>query len=96
MSVTYKLENALVLTQFWYDYFWFNLTGIKYNYRVWNLTLRVCRFQVGKSNKVKGADYALENIHNLKEALPELWESERKTSEVGYSAKIAVETSVTA
>jgi len=51
---------------------------------------------VGTSNKVKGADYALESIHNMKEALPELWESDMKSSDVGYSGKVAVETSVTA
>ncbi|CAG7891098.1 unnamed protein product [Brassica rapa] len=51
---------------------------------------------VGSPNKVKGADYALENIHNIKEALPELWESDRKSSDVGYSGKVAVETSVRA
>nr|AAM65114.1 unknown [Arabidopsis thaliana] len=51
---------------------------------------------VGKSTKVKGADYALENIHNMKEAIPELWESDRKSSDVGYSGKVAVETSVRA
>ncbi|GLT79193.1 hypothetical protein SLA2020_506890 [Shorea laevis] len=50
---------------------------------------------VGKSQKVKGADYALESIHNIKEALPELWEADRK-SEVGYSGQVPVETSVTA
>ncbi|KAF3540274.1 hypothetical protein F2Q69_00018271, partial [Brassica cretica] len=51
---------------------------------------------VGSPNKVKGADCALENIHNMKEALPELWESDRKSSDVGYSGKVAVETSVRA
>ncbi|GAA0157963.1 hypothetical protein LIER_38555 [Lithospermum erythrorhizon] len=30
---------------------------------------------VGTSQRVEGADYALENIHNIKEAFPELWES---------------------
>lgn len=50
---------------------------------------------VGTSNRPKGADYALENIHNLREAIPELWEFEVK-SEVGYSDKVAVETTVTA
>ncbi|KAL2481555.1 Haloacid dehalogenase-like hydrolase (HAD) superfamily protein [Abeliophyllum distichum] len=49
---------------------------------------------VGKSQRVKGADYALESIHNLKEALPELWETD-KVAEVNYSG-VAVETSVTA
>lgn len=51
--------------------------------------------QVGTSQRVKGADYALESIHNLREAIPELWEADRK-SKVGYSGKVAVETSVTA
>ncbi|VVA28701.1 PREDICTED: C24B11 05 [Prunus dulcis] len=50
---------------------------------------------IGTSQRVKGADYALESIHNLREALPELWEVEMK-SEVRYSGKVAVETSVTA
>lgn len=50
---------------------------------------------VGKSQRVKGADYALESIHNIREAIPELWEADMK-SEVGYSGKVAVETSVTA
>uniref|UniRef100_A0A5B6Z5K3 Pyridoxal phosphatase n=1 Tax=Davidia involucrata TaxID=16924 RepID=A0A5B6Z5K3_DAVIN len=50
---------------------------------------------VGSSQRTKGADYALESIHNIKEALPELWEAD-KISEVVYSGKGAVETSVTA
>ncbi|EXC14782.1 hypothetical protein L484_009436 [Morus notabilis] len=51
---------------------------------------------VGTSQRIKGADYALESIHNIREALPELWNVENK-SEVGYSGKVAVEiTSVTA
>ncbi|KAI3435356.1 uncharacterized protein J3R85_006295 [Psidium guajava] len=50
---------------------------------------------VGTSQRCKGADYALESIHNLREALPELWEADLK-SEVGYSGKVPVETSVTA
>ncbi|KAL2250506.1 UNVERIFIED_CONTAM: hypothetical protein Sindi_2172900 [Sesamum indicum] len=49
---------------------------------------------VGKSQRVKGADYALESIHNLREAIPQLWEAD-KLAEVNYSA-VAVETSVTA
>lgn len=48
---------------------------------------------VGYSQRVKGADYALESIHNLREALPELWEADIK-SEVGYN--VTVETPVTA
>lgn len=51
---------------------------------------------MGTSQRTKGADYALESIHNIKEALPELWISVKKSSEVGYSGKVAVETSVTA
>ncbi|KDP35647.1 hypothetical protein JCGZ_09085 [Jatropha curcas] len=50
---------------------------------------------VGTSQRVKGADYALESIHNLREAVPELWEVEIK-SEVGYQEKLARETPVTA
>ncbi|KAG2289754.1 hypothetical protein Bca52824_049358 [Brassica carinata] len=51
---------------------------------------------VGTSQRVKFADYAVENIHNLKEALPELWESEAKPNKVRYSGKLAVETPVIA
>lgn len=32
--------------------------------------------QVGSSELVAGADHALGSIHNIKEALPELWEDE--------------------
>lgn len=51
--------------------------------------------QVGTSQRVKGADYALESIHNIREAIPELCEADMK-SEVVYSGNVAVETSVTA
>ncbi|XP_010558332.1 PREDICTED: uncharacterized protein LOC104827021 [Tarenaya hassleriana] len=51
---------------------------------------------VGTSQRVKGADYALESIHNMKEALPELWDSDMKSPEIGYSGKVAVEASVSA
>lgn len=50
---------------------------------------------IGTSQRVKGADYALESIHNLREGIPELWNVEIK-SEMGYAGKVAVETSVTA
>ncbi|KAH6824829.1 Haloacid dehalogenase-like hydrolase superfamily protein [Perilla frutescens var. hirtella] len=50
---------------------------------------------VGKSQRVKGADYALESIHNLREAIPELWEAE-KPAEASYTTGVAVETSVIA
>ncbi|KAI8556650.1 hypothetical protein RHMOL_Rhmol05G0270500 [Rhododendron molle] len=42
---------------------------------------------VGTSHRVKGADYALESIHNIREALPELWEVDKKT-EVGTSHRV--------
>ncbi|XAR68936.1 Pyridoxal phosphatase [Bertholletia excelsa] len=51
---------------------------------------------VGTSHRVKGADYALESIHNIREALPELWDAADKLSEVTYSGKVTVETPVTA
>ncbi|CAK9185319.1 unnamed protein product [Ilex paraguariensis] len=58
---------------------------------------RVCldTVLIGTSHRTKGADYALESIHNIREALPELWETD-KISEVSYSGKVPVETSVTA
>ncbi|OMO62036.1 hypothetical protein CCACVL1_23066 [Corchorus capsularis] len=52
---------------------------------------------VGTSHRTNGADYALESIHNIKEALPELWEAANKKSEgVMYSKKVAIQTSVMA
>ncbi|KAK8596306.1 hypothetical protein V6N12_064810 [Hibiscus sabdariffa] len=53
---------------------------------------------VGTSHRTNGADYALESIHNIKEALPELWESDTKKAEVAvaYSGKLAIQTSVMA
>ncbi|CAH2069418.1 unnamed protein product [Thlaspi arvense] len=53
---------------------------------------------VGKSEKVKGSDYALKSIHNMKDAFPELWsESNNKESErIGYTAQISIETYVQA
>lgn len=50
---------------------------------------------VGKSQRVKGADYVLESIHNLREAIPELWKAD-KSAEANYSGGITVEASVTA
>ncbi|CAN6692742.1 unnamed protein product [Malus baccata var. baccata] len=47
---------------------------------------------VGTSHRTKGADYALESIHNMKEALPELWEITTKQSEnVQTTREIAIE-----
>ncbi|MBA0849678.1 hypothetical protein Goshw_019134 [Gossypium schwendimanii] len=50
---------------------------------------------VGTSQRPKGADYALESIHNIKQALPELWETDVK-SDVSYAGQVAVETPVIA
>uniref|UniRef100_A0A2P2P7S6 Uncharacterized protein n=1 Tax=Rhizophora mucronata TaxID=61149 RepID=A0A2P2P7S6_RHIMU len=50
---------------------------------------------VGTSHRVKGADYALESLHNLRQAIPELWEAEIK-SDVGYAEVVAAQTPVTA
>lgn len=53
---------------------------------------------VGTSHRSKGADYALESLHNIREALPELWaDAEKRTAAVQYhSGKVAMETSVSA
>uniref|UniRef100_A0A804JNY3 Uncharacterized protein n=1 Tax=Musa acuminata subsp. malaccensis TaxID=214687 RepID=A0A804JNY3_MUSAM len=51
---------------------------------------------VGTRHRVKGADHALESIHNMREALPELWEEAEKSDSIRYSGKVAMETSVTA
>lgn len=39
-------------------------------------------------------DYALESIHNIREALPELWEVDEKMKNRRLSGKIALETSI--
>ncbi|CAL9097295.1 unnamed protein product, partial [Musa acuminata var. zebrina] len=51
---------------------------------------------VGTRHRVKGADHALESIHNMREALPELWEEAEKSDSIRYSGKVVMETSVTA
>ncbi|KAF7152506.1 hypothetical protein RHSIM_Rhsim01G0230500 [Rhododendron simsii] len=51
---------------------------------------------VGSSHKTEGVDYALESIHNIREALPELWESIERAEEVCYPEKVAIETPVRA
>ncbi|KAG6481513.1 hypothetical protein ZIOFF_058117 [Zingiber officinale] len=51
---------------------------------------------VGTSQRVKGADHALESIHNVREALPELWEEAEKSSNIRPSNNVTMETSVTA
>ena len=49
---------------------------------------------MGTSQRPKGADYALESIHNLREALPQLWDADLRP-EI-YSEKLSIEASVTA
>ncbi|KAK1434860.1 hypothetical protein QVD17_00614 [Tagetes erecta] len=51
---------------------------------------------VGSSQRKKGVDYALESIHNIREAVPELWELVNKSNNVQRSRKIAIETPVEA
>ncbi|KAK1420821.1 hypothetical protein QVD17_22703 [Tagetes erecta] len=51
---------------------------------------------VGSSERRTGVDFALESIHNMREALPDLWESVSKSLDAGLSQKIAVETPVEA
>ncbi|KAM1276918.1 hypothetical protein ACFX13_030081 [Malus domestica] len=52
---------------------------------------------VGTSHRTKGVDHALESIHNMKEALPELWETSTVESEnVRNSREIAIEQLVVA
>lgn len=46
---------------------------------------------VGKSERIQGADYALESIHNIREAFTELLEAEERSESVCYGQKIAVE-----
>lgn len=50
---------------------------------------------VGSSQRAQGVDYSLESIHNIREALPELWEAVQKSA-VHYSGEIAIETKVEA
>ncbi|CAI0539850.1 unnamed protein product [Linum tenue] len=54
--------------------------------------------RVGTSDRTEGADYALESIHNIKEALPELWDAAAndKTEGMRYSTEVAIETEVQA
>ncbi|KVI11352.1 hypothetical protein Ccrd_010239 [Cynara cardunculus var. scolymus] len=51
---------------------------------------------VGSSEHKKSVDYALESIHNIREALSGLWESVMKSKDVCDSQKIAIETTVKA
>lgn len=51
---------------------------------------------MGTSQRTDGVDYALESIHNIREALPELWEADEKAENIRYSGKVSVETTVRA
>ncbi|KAM3279809.1 hypothetical protein ACQJBY_046905 [Aegilops geniculata] len=51
---------------------------------------------VGRSTLVPGADHALESIHNIKEALPEIWEVHDWSEFDAVPASAAVEISVIA
>ncbi|KAM7262365.1 hypothetical protein ACFE04_021442 [Oxalis oulophora] len=44
---------------------------------------------VGTLQRVEGADYALESIYNIREAIPELWENDVMKSEVSYPSKLS-------
>ncbi|MFS7903441.1 putative HAD hydrolase, subfamily IA, HAD superfamily [Helianthus anomalus] len=48
---------------------------------------------VGLSQRRNGVDYALESIHNIREIVPELWESVNKSKDVQHSENIAIEMS---
>ncbi|KGN65740.1 suppressor of disruption of TFIIS [Cucumis sativus] len=48
---------------------------------------------VGSSKRGNGIDYALESIHNIREALPELWEVDEKMKNQRLSSNIALDTS---
>ncbi|XP_052187167.1 phosphate metabolism protein 8 [Diospyros lotus] len=41
---------------------------------------------VGRSTVVEGADHALSSIHNIKEALPEIWQAEEEEEEATVAA----------
>ncbi|KAF9607467.1 hypothetical protein IFM89_036064 [Coptis chinensis] len=51
---------------------------------------------VGTSQRVQGADSTLESIHNIREALPELFEAVENSEKITYSGRVAMETYVRA
>ncbi|KAL9264472.1 hypothetical protein AKJ16_DCAP09748 [Drosera capensis] len=51
---------------------------------------------VGKSERPEGVECALESIHNMKEAIPELREGDEKSESIIHPQEIAIETSVVA
>lgn len=58
-----------------------HLNSYRFNMRIW---------QVGNSVLVPGADYALSSIHNIKEAIPEIWtnEEEKQLGQVVQSTAV--------
>lgn len=44
---------------------------------------------MGTPHRAEGVDFALESIHNIREALPELWEADEKSESVVYSGQVA-------
>lgn len=46
--------------------------------------------QVGTSVRTTGVDHALESIHNIREAFPELWDADEKHEFVQYKIGIEV------
>jgi len=52
--------------------------------------------QVGRSTLVPGADHALESIHNIKEALPEIWDGQDRSESDVVLAPSSVGTAVVA
>lgn len=52
--------------------------------------------QVGRSSLVPGADHALESIHNIKQALPEIWDGQDRSESDVVLASSAVGTAVVA
>lgn len=53
-------------------------------------------WQVGSSVLVPGADHALSSIHNIKEAIPEIWEGEGRQQLEQFIQSTAVDTVVLA
>ncbi|WCJ20499.1 Haloacid dehalogenase-like hydrolase (HAD) superfamily protein [Euphorbia peplus] len=51
---------------------------------------------IGSSHRNEGVDYALESIHNIKEALPEIREDKEASEAVRYSENVGIETTVKA
>lgn len=52
---------------------------------------------MGTSHRGNGVDYALESIHNIREALPVLWEAiNEESGSIEYPRKMAIVTSVKA